>query len=365
MIKATIYLIIVSIVIYSILLTAGCGGSNSSINPGPKPTPNPEPGGLQPVIFVSGGAVDDSVSCLLLTTMENIDLKGVIVINADCIPSYAMQVQWRTQSYINDSNTPVTLSDSRGWNPFPWEYRNDCISQDKMSALSGYGNNPDWPPFPSGESLLINILSQAIATNKPVIVLNTCPITMLRNVLEENPHLEGGIESVIMMGGAIDVPGNLDPETIPVEIANPLAEWNCFFDPYSFDWILKNTSFPLVLFPLDVTDEVPLSEEFLLGLESQSEHFRYSELVSQNYDLVEDETFYRMWNSVTTAYLARPDFFQLPVPTNLSIITDGYNQGATVRDSGGRTVYVVFDMADKEGFYSYVLNQFKRNYDDE
>jgi purine nucleosidase len=336
---------------------AGCGGDSSTTV---VPTPAPSTGG--PVLFVSGGTIDDCVSYLLLTTMDNIDLQGVIITNTDCIASYAMHTQWKIQSYINNPSVPITLSDSRGWNPFPWFYRQDCIHQSQLDILANYGDNTAWPPYPSGEALLRECLSRAIDTGRPLTVLNTCPITMLRNVLEENPQLERGIESIIMMGGAVDVPGNLDPETIPPEIANPKAEWNLFWDPYAFDWILKNTSCPMILFPLDVTDEVPVSQEFLSTLKTQGEHFRYSELVYQNYDLVGDQPYYRMWNSLTTSYVARPDLVEQAVPVALSIVTDGYEQGTLKRDSGGKTIYVVFNMADKQGFYSYVLNQFRRNY---
>ena len=351
--------IILLLIILSLL--CGCGDSKQSI----VTTPTPVPSGTNPVIFVSGGTLDDNVAYLLLSTMENIDLQGVIVTNTDCVASYAMQNQWRMAAYVNDTSLSVTLSESRAWNSFPWFYREDCIHQSKIEALAGYSNNSTWPPYPSGEDFLRETLSRAIKLNQPVTVLNTCPITMLRNVLEETPALEQGIKTVIMMGGAIDVPGNLDPDTIPEEIANPKAEWNFFCDPYAVDWIFKNTSFPMVLFPLDVTNEVPVAPEFMQSLKEQGQNYRYSELVYENYDLINDEPFFRMWNSLTSSYVAKPEFFQEAVLTNLSIVTEGYYQGSAERDSGGRPVYVVFDMADKEGFYSYTLNHFKRNYVEE
>ncbi len=354
--KKQLLLYVVLLLFFSRWL-AGCGG-DSSTNVLPPPSPS---AGI-PVLFVSGGAIDDSIAYLLLTTMDNIDFRGVIITNTDCIDSYAMQTQWKIQSFIGSPSLPVTLSDSRGWNPFPWFYRNDCIDQYNLDILSKYGDNAAWPPYPSGESLLRECLSGAIETKRPLTIVNTCPITMLRNVLEESPYLEKGIERIIMMGGAIDVPGNLDPNTIPPQIANPNAEWNLFCDPYAFNWILKHTSCPMILFPLDVTDEVPISQEFLLDLKVQGNNFRYSELVYRNYDLIVNEPYYCMWNSLTTSYVARPDLVKKPVPTALSIVTDGYEQGTIKRDSNGKTVYVVFNMADKQGFYSYVLNQFRRNY---
>ena len=57
------------------------------------------------------------------------------------------------------------------------------------------------------------------------------------------------------MGGAIDVPGNLDPTATNPAVANTHAEWNAFFDPFAVAYALQN--FPDInVFPLDVTNSV-------------------------------------------------------------------------------------------------------------
>lgn len=318
--------------------------------------------GGEPVVFVQGGAIDDAVSYLLLTTMDNIDLRGVIVTNADTIADHAMQVQWKSMSHIEDTELPIGLSGARGWNSFPWLYRSDAIRQYNAKVYQDIEDNPDWPPYPSGDSLLHDLLFEAVAEDSPVTLLITSPPTALSDLLREHPELEAGIARLIWMGGAINVGGNLDPNTIPAEVANLQAEWNAFWDPEGVDWLFQNTTFPIILFPLDVTDQVPITKEFMEKIEQQAASYRYSELVHQSYALVSDEPFYEMWNSVTTAYVAHPKFFDDPETVNLVIETEGYEQGTINESATGRQVEVVFNLADKDAFYDYVLEQFKRSY---
>ena len=319
-------------------------------------------GGGEPVIFVQGGAIDDTVSYLLLTTMDDVDLRGVIVTNTDTIVNYAMQIQWKSMSYIEDTELPIGLSGARGWNSFPWLYRSDVIHQNNTEVYHSLEDNPDWPPYPSGDMLLYNLLSEAVDRNAPVTLLITCPPTTLSDLLGENPQLAEGIARLIWMGGAINVDGNLDPNTIPAEVANPKAEWNAFWDPKGVDWIFHNTTFPIILFPLDVTDQVPISKEVMETIKQQVATYRYSDLVHQSYALVSDEPFYDMWNSVATSYVAHPEFFDAPQTMSLVIETDGYEQGAISESDSGRQVEVVLNLADKDAFYDYVLEQFKRSY---
>jgi len=316
----------------------------------------------EPVIFIHGGTIDDFTSYLLLTTMEHIDLQAVILTNTDTLSSHAMQVQWKIMDTIEDSGRLIGLSSARGWNPFPWLYRSDAIRHYNINAFQNIEDNPEWPPHPSGDTHLFELLSDAKNSDTPVTLLITCPLTPLSDLLQEYPHLESGIERVIWMGGAIQVDGNLDSNTIPTEVANPKAEWNAYWDPYAVDWIFKNTSFPILLFPLDVTDQAPITKAFMDNLILQASNYRYSDLVYQSYALVGDEPYFEMWNTLTTTFLAHPEFFDKPETMHLKIEVEGYSQGAISQTKKGRQVEVVFNIAQKEAFYEYVLEQLRRNY---
>ncbi len=315
----------------------------------------------EPVVFIQGRTIDDFVSYLLLTTMDGIDLQGIILTHTDTIGDQAMQVQWKLMQLIKHSGVPVALSDARGWNPFPWIYRGDVIRHHEIEAFSQLEDKEEWPPHPSGGDLLHELLSRAVEEDTPVTLLITCPLTPLSDVLKEYPDLEKGIARLVWMGGAIHVDGNLDPNTIPAKIANPGAEWNAYWDPLAVDWIFQNTSFPIVMLPLDVTDKAPITDEFRAKLEQQAASHQYSDLVHQSYAMVRDDPYYEMWNTTTTAYLAHPEFFEEPETMRFSIENEGFDQGTIRKSPDGRCVDVVLDFAQKEAFYRYLLEQFRRD----
>lgn len=64
------------------------------------------------------------------------------------------------------------------------------------------------------------------------------------------------VEMVYIMGGAIDVPGNLLPD-----YGNTVAEWNIFIDPTAAKIVLRS-GLPVTLVPLDATNCAPLNQAF-------------------------------------------------------------------------------------------------------
>lgn len=315
------------------------------------------------VILVHDAAIDEYMSQLLLQTMPGVRLLGVVIVNADCIDSAAMQTAWQVQSYIGNTELPVGLSRARGWNAFPWEYRGDCVRMGQIPALKPYAPNPAWPPFPDGDALLRELL---VKCHPGVTLLVTCPFTPLVTVLEKEPELAHKIGQIIWMGGAIYVSGNLDPATVPTPPWNGCAEWNAFWDPAAVDAIFRRTSMPIIQFPLDMTNQAAVEPAFMAKLKAQMEAgSRWSALAYQSYQLVAKETFYDMWDVVTTCWLANQGFFAPPRTLSLAIDAelDGSQGCIHPASKGGRDVTVVLNFAPDGGqqaFYDYVAAQLDR-----
>ena len=314
------------------------------------------------VILVHDAAIDEYMSQVLLTTMPGINLLGAVIVNADCIDSAAMQAAWQIMSYIGRTDIPMGLSGARGWNPFPWEYRSDCVKESKIACLQSYPPNPAWPPFPDGDALLRQLMESA---SGPVTLLVTCPFTPIVTLLQQSPELAAKIEQVIWMGGAIPpTKGNIDPTTVPTPPANKCAEWNAFWDAPAVDWVFRYTSFPIIQFPLNMTNQAAITPAFMAQLQTQAQNgSRYSELAYQSYSLVSAESFYDMWDVVTTCWLANQSFYESPSELYLGIDAElNKHQGCIRPVAGGRLVQVVlnFSATGQQAFYDYVANQFNR-----
>ncbi len=314
-----------------------------------------------PLVFIHDAAIDDFVATLLIQSMSQYELKAVIIAAADCVPQPGLDVASQVNQFMGRPELPLGLSSARGWNAFPWPDRSDCITLAGIRILAPYKSTVPATP-PSGDDLLAALLTEAVRAGNPLTVLLTTGFTPLTNVLEKAPALASGIGRVIWMGGAYAVPGNLDPTTIPPQIANKHAEWNVFWDPLAADDALGSLP-SIAVFPLDITDTAKITEAFIATLKAQGATDSFSQFAYEAYGLVSDEPFYDMWNVTSTVFLDAPQLYSAPTSTSLSVVQWGFEQGWMRPVPGsGRPIHDVYlSFADQPGFYSYITNRLARS----
>lgn len=106
------------------------------------------------------------------------------------------------------------------------------------------------------------------ASSEPVRVLALGPLTNIALALRNNP--QSSILEIVIMGGAVTVPGNLvcgaPPKSLCYEHMNEVAEWNIFVDPTAAKEVfLRNI--PLTMVSLDATNKVKITKDYLQRLE--------------------------------------------------------------------------------------------------
>jgi purine nucleosidase len=318
-----------------------------------------------PVLFIHDAAIDDFIATLLLVAMPNVDLKGIVIADADCIPQPGIDAANRLQQFMGRPDIPLALSESRGWNPFPWPYRGDCVTFGEIPSLSPYRSTVPTPP-PSGDKLVAELLEHAVASGDKLTVLLTTGFTPLTDILRARPELAAGINRVVWMGGAINVPGNLDPSTINPVVANKHAEWNVFWDPFAAQDGLDMLG-GIHDFPLDITNDapindVPIATKFKARLRAQGKTHTFSQLAYEAYGLVAAEPFYCMWDVCATVFLARPDLYAPPRKMKLEVVQWGFEQGWLRQSSDAKhTQNVYLSFSNRDAFYDYVASQLARS----
>jgi purine nucleosidase len=313
-----------------------------------------------PVLFIHDAAIDDFIATMLLVAMPHVDLKGVVITAGDCIPQYGIEAANLLQQFMGRPDIPLALSEARGWNAFPWPYRGDCVNFCKLPILRPWRSTVPIPP-PSGNQLVASLLEQAVKTGDKLTVLLTTGFTPLTNVLRARPELRAGIDRVAWMGGAINVPGNLNPCVTNPVVANEHAEWNVFWDPFAAQDGLDMFS-GIHDFPLDITNTVPISKELMAKLEVQGQRYSFSQLAFEAYGLVINAPLYDMWNVCTTVFLAQPDLYAPPQKMPLEVVQWGFEQGwlrQSTAAKNGQNVYLGF--SNLNGFYDYVASQLARS----
>ncbi|MBS0584769.1 MAG: nucleoside hydrolase [Verrucomicrobia bacterium] len=307
------------------------------------------------VIHSSDAGADDYVTTCVLALEESVDVKAIIITNADCIPEYGLSAYGKLVSFLNQA-IPYGLSASRTWNQFPWHWREDTIRVHEIPCLAPFEHIQPELIF-DGNPLFIETLESS--QESEIAIIATGPLTTLSDILKNHPHLKSKISALYWMGGAINVPGNITDAPINKKALNDKAEWNVFADAFAADWIFNNTTFDIFLVPLDVTNYAKITPNFLDELRKQKESGLLSaEFILSAYQAVCDLELYYMWDVVTAVVFTHPEFFEEPVLKRLKVRTEQADHGVIISDDEGRDVHVYFRFKndDVTPFHQYILD---------
>lgn len=239
------------------LLAAGCtiGGSGTTASPA-----NPTPTGstaTRSVVIDTDMAADDWLAILFLLGRPEVAVKAITVTGAGeahCEPG--VRNARALVALGGKPDIPVAcgrVTPLAGAHTFPDEWR------DRVDDLLGIvlPEGPDQADPGSAVELLTTTLSTA---SDGVTLLTLGPLTNLAELLEESPTLADKIDALYIMGGAVEVDGNVGNSG--VDIDNPYAEWNIYVDPQAAKVVL-DSGVPVTLVPLDATNDAPLTLDFV------------------------------------------------------------------------------------------------------
>lgn len=304
----------------------------------------------QLVLMGHDGGVDDFLSVMLLMAMEHIQVLGIVVTPADTYIKPAVSATRKILDLMGRSDVPVAESTVRGVNPFPRVFRRDAFSIDNFPLLNERETIQTPLVAEKGQAWLARVLREA---PEPVTILETGPLTTIAAALDLDPAVEAKIKSILWMGGALNVPGNIDK--IIEGGQDGSAEWNVYWDPEGAARVWA-TRIPITICPLDLTNHVPITPEFVKKL-SRQRRYPVSDLAGLCYALVTHQDYFA-WDVLTTSYLGQPDMFTLR-EWETEIIVDGPSQGRTLVKPGGRKI-MALDTVDLDRFYAYIFKQWSR-----
>jgi purine nucleosidase len=309
-----------------------------------------------PVFFDHDGGLDDFLSLLMLVSYDDIDLLGISITPADTLPEAAVPATRKILDLGGRSDVPVAAGTVEGTHPFPLAWRVDAYKVNDLPVLNQHEGEPRAPlaDLP-GQELMARTL---LAAKKPVTVLMTSPLTNLAWTLSNHPEAEDRIAGLVLMGGALDVEGNVQEEG-----HDGSAEWNIYWDPAAAKRVW-DSSIPITLFPLDATNQVPVTPEFRTAFGRQ-----YGAPLSDAAGSIWAMTSaweiavgmgnpYFCWDTLTTSSLGPADLCTYR-EVRCDVIVEGPSAGRTVVTENGRPVRAAHRV-DVEAFYAHVLESLRR-----
>jgi inosine-uridine nucleoside N-ribohydrolase len=237
-----------------------------------------------------------------------------------------------------------------GGQPFPDSVR-EAI--DNLMGLS-LPSNPKAPIEHGAVELLISIVKDS---PHKVTVLTLGPLTNLAEAMQAEPSLADNLEMIYMMGGAVDVRGNVFGEM--AGIANTVAEWNIFCDPLAANTVFHSGA-PITLVPLDATNDVPVTQAFCRRIEDDRgtpEADFVHRVLAKTVPRIGTGHYY-FWDPLAAAILTDESLASLERRRLTVVVEEGPEAGRTKPADGGANMRVCngADRARFETLFLGVLN---------
>ena len=194
-----------------------------------------------------GEEIDDGLALLLALSSPELDLMGVTEVHGNVNVDQGVANALRILELAGRDDVSVHKGAAR---PLVHEWvRPGGIKKP-------YGGFSKLNPSSTGA---IDFLIEKIKENPGKITL-VCvgPLTNIAMTLRKEPQIVQKVKELIIMGGAIDHPGNI----------TPLAEFNFWVDPEAAKIVLHSSIQNITLVPLDVTTRTLLTKQQLRRLKS-------------------------------------------------------------------------------------------------
>jgi len=213
----------------------------------------------QRIILDTDPGIDDALAILLAWASPEVSLDAVTVTGGNCPLDQGVRNALAVLELANAS-VPVVPGVALPLIRPPF-------TAPETHGDYGLGNAQLGEPrtAPANEHAVDRIVGTIMAADEPVTLVAVGPLTNVALAIRREPRIVQRVKHVIVMGGAIDVPGN----------TTPLAEFNVYVDPHAA-YIVLHSGVPLTLLPWDITSRVLFTQAHVdMLLQTQSPITRF------------------------------------------------------------------------------------------
>jgi inosine-uridine nucleoside N-ribohydrolase len=281
-------------------------------------------------------AADDWMALLYLLRRPDIAVKAITVSGtgeAHCAPGVRHALD--LVAFANRAMIPAACGRDtplQGQHAFPTSWREGV---DNLLGLT----LPKATTTAARQSA-VELLTSAIQSSaQKVTVVTLGPLTNLAEALQRTPSLAQNVEMVYVMGGAVNVPGNI--AAAGAGINNRAAEWNIYIDPHAAQVVFAS-GVPITLVPLDATNHAPLSASFYQRLQQDRTtpvaSFVFDVLTTRR-DFIQSGGYY-FWDPLAAALATDERLATIQAQTLNVVEAEGPESGRTAPTVGGASMRV-------------------------
>ena len=179
-----------------------------------------------------------------------------------------------------------------------------------------------------------------------LVILALGPLTNIAQALLDRPDLKDRIKELVVMGGAVEVPGNI----------TPYAEFNTYCDPRAANVVFQS-GVPVTLIGLDVCRHVFFTREGDWQTATSSSERLAARLVKGWFDLHPDRDRFDLCDPLAIAAALDPSLIEYRKAA-VHAVEHGEQKGRTIADYGSADIDVALQV-DAHRATSLIRNRLK------
>jgi uridine nucleosidase len=274
------------------------------------------------ILIDTDPGIDDAMAILMALGAPSLEVIGLTTVFGNHEVGVTTRNALNILEWIGRGDIPVALGAA---DPLSRPRRRTPV---EVHGEDGLGNI--FLPPPKGRPLATSaadfIIEQLLSQPGAITLVAVGPLTNLALALQKEPSIVKAVQEVVIMGGAVDSPGNV----------TAMAEANIHSDPEAAAVVFA-AGWPVTLVGLDVTTRAILSDVELQQIVAVGN--RAGELMGRIFPVYQQfhRDFYALdgethtHDSAAVAWLLEPSLFQTE-GCHLRVETNGEAEGQTVWD---------------------------------
>ena len=290
---------------------------------------------MRVVLDVDPGT-DDALAMLMALSAPGLRVEGVTTVGGNATLRDTTRNALRILEYaradvrtdVGDDGIPVSRGAAR---PLKGSYRYGYY----YHGPAGLGvrlPSPRSASYPVRAADLIVELAES--GREPLTVIALGPLTNVARALRGSPRLAGRLDRIVVMGGAVESPGNITPH----------AEFNTYNDPLAAAEVFESGT-PVTLVPLDVCGMATLGRDEMPWVSGSSRSALLTRRVLSNwFSGHPDRERYDLCDPLAVVATLRPDLFDMRRASVAVETEDEARYGKTTADYDRGGVDVALDV---------------------
>ncbi len=208
------------------------------------------------VLIDTDPGIDDALALILALRSPELEVTAITTVSGNVPVDVGTRNVFTVLSLLSLSQEPPVASGLSQPRRKPPVFATSVHGDDGLGGLHRYRDSSGRPRYgpprvtPSGRSAVEEILFHIGPRPESFTLIALGPLTNIAEAIEKDRDTMTRLKRIVLMGGAVTVPGNI----------TAAAEFNIFVDPEAASIVL-GAGIPITMVGLDVTRKVRLTRE--------------------------------------------------------------------------------------------------------